>query len=267
MGFHVVIAAGVLAASAAVMPGWDRRPDAEAVSDAYPGLAAFLKIEGRASLACSLTDTGATRNCEVTWERPAGLGFGQAALLLAKDFQMRPLMVSGIPIDGGAVQIPLAFKTPAADPAPPEAPRPKVSQRALELARGVIAQISAATVAKPDLAKAIKSLELSDTQIVDPTLRAYAAKAYEDAYQDTLPEALERLARQKAEDLSEAELQLFAQLFALPDAKSALTRIAASLPDPVASDDELMDLVRDRAHIRFCAQFDCNAVGRAPAKP
>jgi protein TonB len=51
--------------------------------------------------------------CVVTSEDPAGFGFGEAALKMAKLFKMRPQTVDGQAVAGGKVHIPIRMVVPS----------------------------------------------------------------------------------------------------------------------------------------------------------
>lgn len=263
MGVHIVIAATLLAGGLVSNPDWVRKPDGEAVAEAYPGLAGFLKIEGRATLACAVADTGATRSCEVVFEQPAKLGFGEAALKLAKDFQMRPLTVSGAPIDGGAVRIPFTFKQPADEPETADARPDKPTQAALDLANRLLAETGVIDQATPDLRRGMAAMDYAVDSDIDPRLWERAVKAYAEAYRETLPAIRDRMAELMAESFTEAQLTEFVRLAASPEARADMARAIAPLTDLVIN-DVVLDTLRNRARARFCAEVDCTSAAATP---
>jgi TonB family protein len=93
-------------------PEWARRPSAEDLGRVWPSEAVRRQIGGHAEIKCVVTKQGALRDCIVLEESPPGAGFGDAALLLAPQFQMRPMTVDGEPVDGGSVKIPFNFSKP-----------------------------------------------------------------------------------------------------------------------------------------------------------
>lgn len=97
-------------------PDWVRRPDAEALTRAYPKRASDDGVEGRALIHCKVTAAGALDPCQVVSESPPGYGFGAAAVRMSHDFKMRPATIDGAPVAGGVVNIPIRFVLP---PRPP----------------------------------------------------------------------------------------------------------------------------------------------------
>ena len=94
-------------------PDWIRRPDADDLTRYYPDRASRLNKGGHARMSCTVTASGTLTNCSIVSEDPADLGFGQAALDMAKLFKMRPQTRDGAAVGGASVLIPLTFNPPA----------------------------------------------------------------------------------------------------------------------------------------------------------
>jgi protein TonB len=78
-------------------PQWVRRPSG--LGPYYPRRALDRGITGEVQLTCVVTTAGAL-DCAVASETPAGWGFGDAAIRIARDHRMVPATRDGIPVEG-----------------------------------------------------------------------------------------------------------------------------------------------------------------------
>jgi len=63
---------------------------------------------GEADVRCE-SDEGTLRTCTVGRETPRNRGMGQAAVLLAASYRIRPRIAEGRPVDGDWIVIPMRF--------------------------------------------------------------------------------------------------------------------------------------------------------------
>lgn len=94
---------------------WLRRPTPTQLADAWPAAARAAGATGKVLMDCLLAYDGGLKDCRVISETPPGMGFGAAALGLARLYQLQP-MVDGQSATDGRIVIPVRFQPPA-DPA------------------------------------------------------------------------------------------------------------------------------------------------------
>lgn len=66
---------------------WDQMPDARAFARAYPDRAVQESVQGAAVLCCTVNEDRRL-DCTAPLEWPAGYGFGNATLIIARDFRL-----------------------------------------------------------------------------------------------------------------------------------------------------------------------------------
>jgi TonB family protein len=93
-------------------PGWIQRPDPHIASEYYPYRAVAARLNGHVVLDCVAKANGRLTHCNVKEESPAGWRFGDAAILLAAWYQMKPQTDDGKPVAGAHVRFPVNFASP-----------------------------------------------------------------------------------------------------------------------------------------------------------
>jgi TonB family protein len=166
-------------------PDWLEKPSGEDLARYYPALATELSLEGKTTISCQVDFQGKLVDCRALAAAPAGLGFGEAGVELAKYFRMKPKTLNGRPVDGGTVRIPLSFRLPrppARTPraAPPAPPADKLALAGLVSIAGHfgdgraefeaarlrrLEQVSRATVSPADLEAGLAAIRYADDQI------------------------------------------------------------------------------------------------------
>lgn len=119
------LGAGAAHAQFRLAPDWAETPDPERLSRSYPPVALNLALQGKVFLHCRVAiPTGVLQRCSVAEETPKGVGFGEAALAMSRDFQMRPPLAPGDPDPDDTVRIPITFKLPEVPKPAPLEPDP-----------------------------------------------------------------------------------------------------------------------------------------------
>lgn len=110
IGLSVAVGGSALAASVVTNPDWLRRPDGDTIAEYFPEEATDRTISGKATVICAVRVDTTLADCKLVSERPAGIGFGEAAVRMAtREFRMKPQMRDGKPVEGAEVRIPLVF--------------------------------------------------------------------------------------------------------------------------------------------------------------
>jgi TonB family protein len=88
---------------------WLKRPSMQDLMGVWPASALKNGQGGKAVIGCTVTVQGALRDCRVVSEKPAGQGFGAAALTLSAQLMMRPALKGGAPVEG-SIRIPIEWE-------------------------------------------------------------------------------------------------------------------------------------------------------------
>lgn len=95
-------------------PVWTSRPSAQEIAALRPKAASGFKLSAVAGLWCVAQADGSVSQCQVDWQDPRGMGFGEAALKAAPLFRMETSDRHGL-VEGRPVQVQLTW--PRADEA------------------------------------------------------------------------------------------------------------------------------------------------------
>lgn len=95
-------------------PEWLKRPTDQDLLSVWPPDALRTGKGGTAMIDCLVALEGTLYGCRIASEKPAGAGFGPAALALTPQLLMKPAIKDGKPVRGAPVRIPIEFMTPEA---------------------------------------------------------------------------------------------------------------------------------------------------------
>jgi TonB family protein len=91
---------------------WVQTPTSADAEAAYPATAGG--VAGKVVVSCGLTEVGEPTGCVVVSEDPPGLGFGPAALNLARKLRAATPVATAMIKPAGVFSIPIAFEAPPA---------------------------------------------------------------------------------------------------------------------------------------------------------
>jgi hypothetical protein len=187
----------------AAVPQWTEMPTADQMSDFYPKLAWALSLTGQVKVICQQTPSGALEHCLAASERPNGLGFGKAAVLLSAYFRAKPDQ------SADEVQFTINFRMPPAEgDATAYAPPAPTTKERLDLGRRLAAAMQASSLGDIEqrCRKAISDqIETAGATVTSPAA-AEALRAFGEACQAATPAFQEQLAEVLAQTYSESEL-------------------------------------------------------------
>ena len=107
-------------------PLWLKSVSPSGAGKLFPAAAVKAGLKtGSARVACTVAQDGTLKACSVSSEDPAGMGFGDAALLIASVMQMNPWTAEGSPVDGAHIVLPIKLVLPDDAPAAPAGQPPK----------------------------------------------------------------------------------------------------------------------------------------------
>lgn len=248
------LAASGCATPTIVNPTWAELPAPEDMADAYPGFAGTAGLAGQASLACVGLPDGRLATCEVVWDAPEGLGFGQAALRVAPRFRLSPRTVDGEAAKS-RVRFNVRFLTPEIESAPPyQGPEPEAGRLALAM---TLAEKMRASAWDAD-----EDFELD----VDEDRRAVVERIIAEAETEFEREQVEALALALARVLTPAQIESM-NARQMPD--EPLPPIEELYAAGAAEGFEISERFTRRVRDKYCALYACDPkwTGDRPAVP
>lgn len=272
VGLLLVAQSGAAAEHVVISPDWLEKPNADEVAEAFPKIALMLGLEGRASISCDVSAKGVLEHCVVVSESPAGLGFGSATAALAKTFKMKPKTVDGVPVNGGTVRIPMAYKLP---------PRPKPdtstvigadvfgapSALALQLARQMVDAQGFGSETQVQMELSLLDLGEASTPGVDAATRQDAVVALRAAYAADMEAMKGDVVHAYATTFTEAELEDMATFFSSPGGQALKLRGPSVGAAMIRLGPKHSELVLATARKAFCEKHPCEVAANPPTPP
>lgn len=220
--------AGAAAEPVITEPDWLRKPTAEEIESHYPRLMSFLGIEGHATIRCKVTVAGDPSDCVLLFESPAGVGFGPAALSLAPSLKFTPRKVNGVPVSGGTVNVPVTFTLDDGDTREPATAHPVDAETQTLAMR--LAQLLDGPRFKPGGHNPAEAAAMAAPIEGVARDRQRMVEAFDRAFADYGPEALQRRASVYAQLLNPQELRDTVAFFESASGQAFLSRLAAPSP-------------------------------------
>ncbi len=225
----------------------------------YPKLAWSLQLPGKVHLRCQATTLGTLDQCTADSEHPAGLGFGDAALLLAPYFHLK--------LDdqtvGNDVSFTVVFRLPPDETisSGDTATSPKPTKHALELARQLAVTSTGGDQASMEMkwcADVLKAKVMNSMGTVLNTPESNAAlEAFGQACAAALPNLIEGTAASYAATYSEAELADILAFLQSPSGKAWMTRESYLRQAQIKAEAPVWRSIYADAHARLCQKIAC----------
>ncbi|WP_293366309.1 energy transducer TonB [Phenylobacterium sp.] len=233
-------------------PDWIVKPGPDAYSRYFPKLATELGLSGYTIIHCKVRRDGYLSDCGVSMERPVGLGFGQAAIGLSAEFQMKPQTLNGQPVDGGGINIPIRFNAPpievAAEPVAP------LSEGAARQAFRAVDATRAVDTNQGAYEQHAKQMEAMGA---DPASARAGAEAYRRASVAHRDDFRTAYARAFASVFSESELTAIGDYSLVAGDQKQANETFATVQAQIVN--EYQRNVAARAHVAFCAKVPCGS--------
>lgn len=245
-------------ASAAAAPTvevarWKTEPSAVRISVAAPAMAKVFGVSGGARLTCNARPDGVLEGCVVAAEAPAGWKYGQAAIGLARLYQLDAAPQGSARSVTVRVQFPPA-RLPSVEPVPAGgSPGDRAMARRLVTSQDPMGMV----MSKLPSMIAVMMSEL------DPSARPAAEEAVRSAVPRALDRVIDDIASLIAAEYSEAELSPLVDYLSSPAGKSGAAKMAEAEASITAVVRRRQALVAADARAEFCSARDCSAPPRA----
>lgn len=226
----LALAAATSGAPVVTNPDWLHKPSGEDIASRYPKLMSFLGVEGHATIRCEVTIGGDADHCILLFETPVGVGFGPAALSLAPVLKFTPKKINGVAVRGGTVNVPISFTIDghAADD-PPPSPARAVDAPTRALAERLAALLDGPHY-RPNAHTAIEAAAMAAPVDGDAKARARLVAAFQQAYLDNGPAALNLRAEAYAQLLTAQQLRDTLAFFESASGQAFMTNVAGTSP-------------------------------------
>jgi TonB family protein len=238
-------------------PDWVARPSGDVMADYYPELANAVGLAGDTAIVCVVAETGKLTDCQVRFEKPAGLGFGEAALKMASLFQMRPRTLDGVPVGGAKIIIPIDFNQPTSDEpvVADDVGGSSPTETALALARRLVADNFVTNGAAHEIeATTQKWREVYSGGTREQKL---AIEANHEAWLEAVPVTTDRMARFYASALTIPELTEAVHFFESPAGKAWSAQTPNFMVATAKRYQLQMYVAKKKAKASLCRQIAC----------
>jgi TonB family protein len=243
-------------------PQWIAAPSPSDLEMVRPQIDGVLGLDGVARLTCRITKAGALQACAVDEESPSGLGYGAAALQLARLYRLNPIQLAGA--QGRKVTVRVGIPAPEL-PEPFRAPVGR-SQRALELARAIVGEEDPTAAARRDLEVNILGLQSRRPKSIDEKTYDAGIDAMRRGFEKAAATFIDQNLNAYAAALTEEQLSAW-----LAFTKSAAGKAQAERQEAlgVVLNNAAMFVsakVAADARARFCKLQDCGTPTPATAQ-
>ena len=235
-------------------PQWVAQPDASAVANARPRLAALLGLSGAVRLTCKVMGGGELTGCVVDEETPAGLGYGAVALEAAQDYRLSP-----IHLDAGAAGRRATVRVGFPAPEQPEPYHVKPgSPRAVSLARQVEDAEQVGETSRLEVELEATDLSTNPPKGSDPKIYDAAVDALRAGAKQALANYLELSTNNVSAAYSEQQLEMRAAFNATAAGKAQQARVKELGVALGSAQAYVSDMIAADTRTAFCTAHDCS---------